>query len=129
MTLFPWIKTYLRMKLLIKLGRLMHPKRLFLIHHVIGHIFIVPPKEDRQKFRVSIVKIIDYHETKLTQDQVHTHFVGSVNDDQYEDNMSYNYIINRIAKKEDDGIVWKFKYIVAHERPLIASYLNNKQFL
>ena len=78
----------------------------------------MPPQEYGQNFWVRIVKIIDDHKTNLSQDPDHTQFISSVNDDQYEDIMSYNNIINHIANQEDEYIVWKFKHIVAHEGPL-----------
>ena len=64
--------------------------------------------------------MIDDHK-KLAQVPGHTQFVCSVNDDKYEEIMSYNDIINHIAQYEDEYIVWKFKHIIAYEGPLFAS--------
>ena len=63
--------------------------------------------------------MIDYYETKLSQDLGHIQLVCSVNDDKYEDIMSYNDIINHIGKQEDQDIFCKSKLIVSHEGPLI----------
>ena len=35
---------------------------------VIGHTFLMPHQKDGQKFQVCIVRIIDYQETKWSQD-------------------------------------------------------------
>ena len=43
--------------------------------------------------------MIDYHETKVAQDPGHTQLICSVNDDQYEDIISYNVIINNISNQ------------------------------
>ena len=59
-----------------------------------------------------------------SQEPGHIHFICSVNYDNYEDIMSYNYIINHIVKHEDKEIVCKFKYTVAHEVPLTAYHTN-----
>ena len=63
------------------------------------------PQEYGQKFWVHIVNITYYHETKSSQEPGHTQFICYVNDDQYENIMSYNYIINNISNKEDGDIV------------------------
>ena len=42
-----------------------------------------------------------------------------INDDQYEEVLSYNEIHNYIEQQDDDGTkLWKFKRIIAHEGPL-----------
>ena len=40
--------------------------------------------------------------------------------------MPYNYIINNIAKQEDEDIVWKVKLIFSHEGPINESHPNYK---
>ena len=41
-----------------------------------------------------------------------------MNDDKYEDLLSYRQVLDYIEKDADNPIVWKFKCIVAHEGPL-----------
>ena len=53
-------------------------------YYILGDTFLMPTQEDSQKFRFCIVKMIDYHKTKLAKDPDHTQFVCSVNDDQYD---------------------------------------------
>ena len=88
--------------------------------------FLMPPQEYDQKFRVRIVKIIYYHETKITEDPGHTRFICSINDDRYEYIISYNDIINHITNQEDENIVCKSKCIVAHEVSINESHRNYK---
>ena len=64
---------------------------------IIGHIFLMPPQWYGQKFRVLIVKIMYYHETKLAQDPGYTQFICSVSFDK--GIMSYNEIINHTSNK------------------------------
>ena len=73
-------------------------------YNIIGHIFLMTPQEYGQKFWVHIVNITYYHETKSSQEPGHTQFICYVNDDQYENIMSYNYIINNISNQEDEDM-------------------------
>ena len=51
-------------------------------------------------------------------------FYISVNDDQFEEVMSYNEVLNHIESDEDETIVWKFKHITGHEGPLTQNHPN-----
>ena len=54
-------------------------------------------------------------------------FLCSVNNDQYEEVLSYNDILNHInIDKADDERVWQFKRITAHEGPLTYHDKNYK---
>jgi hypothetical protein len=44
-------------------------------------------------------------------------FVRLVNDDKFEEIMTYNQIMDHIEQSEEDAIVWRFKQIVGHEGP------------
>ena len=52
----------------------------------------------------------------------HIKFVCSVNDDMYEEILTYNEILEYITKnkeqEEDQAIVWKFECIAGHQGPL-----------
>jgi hypothetical protein len=41
-----------------------------------------------------------------------------MNEDEYEEILSYQEIINYVEKDEDNPVVWKFKKIVSHQGPL-----------
>ena len=91
---------------------------------IIGSTFLLPSQEYGQKFGSIFFKMVYNHETKLAQKPSYIQFACSVNYYQYENIMSYNGIINNISNQEDQDIVCKFKFIVAHEGPLIHYYTN-----
>ena len=84
-------------------------------------------KEDRNK-RVDLLggeevaPIIVESEEQLAKHPDRIKFVCSVNDDMYEEVLTYNEILEYIAKNEeqddDQAIVWKFKRITGHQGPL-----------
>ena len=59
--------------------------------------------------------MIDDHGTKVAQDPGHIKFINPINDDWYEDIISFNNINNHIVHQQDKYIVWKPKHIIAHE--------------
>ena len=69
----------------------------------------------------SIVEFIDDHQNQLSKDPYHIKFRCSINDDAYEDILSYQEIINYINNDNEDPVYWMFKCIIAHERPLDKS--------
>ncbi len=84
-----------------------------------GRTFLLDPKEDGQCFCARIVQAIEEHDSKLFNEGTHYKFRCSINNDQYEEILTYNEILNYIEQQNDDGIkLWKFKRISAHEGPL-----------
>ena len=79
--------------------------------------------DDGQRFRVRIVEALDKHDDKTFSDPKHIEFRVSVNEDQYEEILSYNDIVDYITKDEEleSERIWKFKRITAHEGPLKSS--------
>ena len=75
------------------------------------------PQPDGQCFRAHIVRAIEDHERNLASNSERTHFLYSVNDDQFKEIMSYNDLL-RSLEDDGEGIVWKFKRISAHQGPL-----------
>ena len=69
-----------------------------------------------------LVEMIDKHLHKAHQSPEHTRFRISVNNDQYEDIMSYNDILQHIEQDTEDPIIWKFKRITAHQGPLNSKH-------
>jgi hypothetical protein len=49
-------------------------------------------------------------------------FVCLVNNDKYEEIMTYNQIMDHIEQSEEDAIVWRFKRIAGHEGPLTKNH-------
>ena len=84
---------------------------------LVGRTFLMAPQPDGQRFRARIVRAIEDHERNLASNSERTHFLCSVNDDQFEEIMSYNDLL-RSLEDDGEGIVWKFKRISAHQGPL-----------
>ena len=89
---------------------------------LVGRTFLLDAQEDGQRFRARIVEHIKDHESALKQSNDHHKFRISVNDDEYEEVISYNQLLDFIEKNtENDSIVWRFKRIVGHQGPLKPS--------
>jgi hypothetical protein len=74
-----------------------------------------------------ICKCISEHKRELFWQPGHIQFVCSVNDDNYEEILSYNELMDYIEKdeqqhqEEDGNGFWNFKRIVSHKGPFRAS--------
>ena len=53
-------------------------------------------------------------------------FQCSMNNDVYEDILSYNQILEYITKEDSDYIIWKFKDIIGHKGPLSKNHKDYK---
>ena len=69
-----------------------------IVHPVdlVGCTFLKDPEEDGQCFHVQIVEALDEYKNGLNADPKHIQFCCSVNDDQYEEIMSYHDILEYI---------------------------------
>ncbi len=99
-----------------------HPNQL------VGRTFLMEPREDGQRFRARIVEALDEHDERLNSQASVRQFRVSVNDDEYEDLLTYEQVIQYItAKENNDGeIVWRFKRIVSHQGPLRSDHPDYK---
>jgi hypothetical protein len=71
--------------------------------------------------------MIEDHESATTHNPENVKFRCSMDNDEYEEILSYNDIINFLDKNtEDNPTVWNFKQITGHEGPLIPSHPNWK---
>jgi len=94
---------------------------------LVGHTFLLDPQEDGQRFRARIIEAVEDHNAKLHQWPKRFKFRCSINDDQYEEILSYNELLNYIKQQDDDGTkVWQFRRITAHEGPLRPTILPIK---
>jgi hypothetical protein len=84
---------------------------------LVGRTFLMDEQEDGQRYRARIVRAIEDHEANLANDTDRIRFLCSINDDQYEEIISYNDLINSLDK-DGENIVWKFRRITAHQGPL-----------
>ena len=93
---------------------------------LIGRSFLLPPEEDGQRFRGKIIEALTDNERELCNQPERIRFRCSINDDEYEEILSYADILNAIEKDETDHGLWQFKSITAHEGPLSKSDENYK---
>jgi len=86
---------------------------------LVGCTFLLDEQEDGQRFRVHIVECVAKHDKQTRMDPEHVKFKCSVNDDSYEEIISYNKLMDFIQKNaENNEILWRFKRIVGHQGPL-----------
>ena len=91
---------------------------------LVGRSFLMNTNDDGEKLRAQVVEAVKVYDDKLKDDPDHIKFVCSVNDDTYEEILSYNEILQHIEK--DAEIVWSFKRISAHEGPLQRTHPSYK---
>jgi hypothetical protein len=76
---------------------------------LLGRTFLMDTQEDGQRFRARIVECISDHESNIRHSDDHVKFRISVNEDEYEETITYNELLDFIEKnQENDTIVWRF---------------------
>ena len=85
---------------------------------LIGRTFLLDTHEDGHRHRARIVEAIDKDQESFEKDPGRTEFRCSVDDDQYEEIMSYNEILRYADNFDEEQRIWKFKRITSHEGPL-----------
>ena len=98
---------------------IVHPEEL------IGRTFKITG-DNEQLQHVKIVEALEEHECFTHEHPLNIQFKCSINDDQYEEIMSYNQIMDHLNKDDDNPVVWKFKDIIAHQGPLNKSHKDYK---
>jgi hypothetical protein len=89
---------------------------------LIGRTFLTE-QDDVQKHRARIVAAIEDYDANTEKNLEQRRFVCLVlNDDKYEEIMTYNQIMDHIEHSEEDAIVWRFKQIIGHEGPLTKNH-------
>ena len=83
---------------------------------LVGCSFLLDIEDGENKLRAQIIEEIQDHDKATKSNPEHIKFRCSVNEDQYEETMTYNEILQHIEK--DTEIIWKYKHISAHEEPL-----------
>jgi hypothetical protein len=87
---------------------------------LLGRTFLMDTQEDGQRLRAYIVEYISDHESNIRRSDDHVKFRISVNEDEYEEIITYNELMDFIEKnQENDAIVWRFRRIVGHQGPLL----------
>jgi hypothetical protein len=78
-------------------------------YELVGRTFLMDSQDDGQRFRARIVDLVEDHQSKVRKSDHHHKFRISVNDDQYEEVITYNELMDFIQKNEEnDTIVWRF---------------------
>ena len=89
---------------------------------LIGRTFLMDPQENGERYLTKILEALVKSEEQLAKHPDRIKFVCSVNDDMYEEILTYNEVLEYIAENEeqddDQAIVWKFKRIAGHQGPL-----------
>jgi hypothetical protein len=76
---------------------------------LLGCTFLMDTQEDGQRFRARIVECLSDHESNVRRSDDHVKFRISVNEDEYEEIITYNKLMDFIEKnQENDAIVWLF---------------------
>ena len=93
---------------------------------LIGRTFIMHAQPDGQQLRARIVKLIDDHDYKLENNKERIKFLLSVNNDTSEEVITYNQLLDYLAKDDNNDVVWKFKRIISHQGPISSKHPDYK---
>lgn len=96
------------------------PPPIFHPSDLVGRTFLMDEEDDGTRCRARIVEALDEHEQRVEGDKEVKKFRVSIRDDEYEELLTYDEVLRHITARENDneGIVWKFRRIVAHQGPL-----------
>ncbi len=87
---------------------------------LMGKTFLMDEQPDGTKHRARIVELIEDHNHSHLNSKEHTKFRVSVNNDTYEEIMTYGEILTHINKDEEQDILWRYKNIIGHQGPMTA---------
>ena len=85
---------------------------------LIGRTFLRLPEENGERFRAKILEAINENEAKCANNPDMIKFRCSVNNDEYEEIVTYNQILEHLEQDQEAEGVWKFKDITGHQGPL-----------
>ena len=103
-----------------------NPSPIINAEEIIGQTFLLDTQEDGQRHRARVVELVEDHMANQEQDPGLIQFKVSVNDDQYEEIISYNQLLDYLDKDPHKDIYWKFKRITAHQGPLSDKHPDYK---
>jgi hypothetical protein len=70
-------------------------------YKLVGRTFLMDPQDDGQHFLARIVDLVEDHQSKVCKSDNHYKFRISVNDNQYEEVITYNELMDFIQKNEE----------------------------
>ena len=98
---------------------IIHPEEL------VGRTFGIT-QEDGQTTQLRIIEAIKEHQDNIESSSTNVKFRCGVNNDAYEDILTYNQIMDYLSKDDEDDIIWKFKDIIGHQGPLNKNHKDYK---
>ncbi len=85
---------------------------------LVGRTFLMPGQQEGTIHRARIVEMIEDHQYSHENSRQHQRFKVSINDDAYEDVLTYGEIMDYINKDSEQEVFWRFKRISSHQGPL-----------
>ncbi len=85
---------------------------------LIGKTFLMPGQQEGTIHRARIVELIEDHQYSHENSRQHQRFKVSINDDEYDDVLTYGEIMDYINKDSEQEVFWRFKKISSHQGPL-----------
>ena len=77
--------------------------------------------------QIHIVEAIKDHQNHVDDSFANIQFQCSINNDAYEEILTYNQFLEYMSKQDgDDGVEWKFKDIIGHQGPLSKTHKDYK---
>ena len=93
---------------------------------LVGRTFLMPKQEDGQRPRATIVEAIADHNRDLSDEPARVRLRCTLDDQEFEEIISYNEFLDHISKDETEEGLWKFKSISAHQGPLTSNHPSYK---
>ena len=88
---------------------------------LIGWTFLITHKGDGELATAKILKEITDRDSRLADQPERKRFLASINDDEFQEVVSYNEILDHIARQEgteEPTDLWRFQRISGHQGPL-----------
>src|SRR5687767_15601262 len=85
-------------------------------------------QEDGQSTHLCIIEAIKDHQDQTENASTNVRFRCNINDEAYDDILTYNQVMDYLTKNDNNDIVWKFKDIIGHQGPLSKDHADYKGF-
>jgi hypothetical protein len=89
---------------------------------LIGRTFLLDKQDNCQQFLARVVKVIDDRTCQLENDKDRMKILLSLDEDAQEEVITYNQLLDYLARDNDNDIVWKFNCIVSHQGPITSNH-------
>ena len=98
---------------------IIHPEEL--VGHTIG-----VTDDHGESTQIKIIEAIKEYQDSVDNSPTNVKFKCSMNNDSYEDILTYNQVMEYLSQDNDEGIVWKFKDIIGHKGPINKTHPDYK---